>query len=100
MSEKSNESTKINKVKFVNSFISAIIDGAIVAIVAMFILFFGDFIMNFLGYKIGDKVGMFAILYIIVNVLYMSIFEASKKSATPGKIVSNIIVVKREDSLS
>lgn len=100
MSQKSNENEQKNRVKFIDSFIGVIIDEAIVAIITVFILFFSDFIMNFAGYTIGDKVGMFAILYIIVNIFYISIFESSRKSATPGKIVSNIVVIKRRDSLS
>ncbi|WP_051624233.1 RDD family protein [Clostridium akagii] len=89
---------KINvneRVTFLPSLISSIVDQALIAAIAGVVLFIANFIMQFAGYYIAEKLQMFIILYVICNIIYISVFEASRLSATPGKVLLKSKVVAK-----
>lgn len=87
--------TKSNRVPLLPSLISSIVDQIITVVISVVILFIADFIMQFAGYYIAGLLQMFLILYVICNVIYIGVFEGSKLSATPGKLLLKSKVVTK-----
>ncbi len=89
------ENAKSNRVPLIPSIISSLVDQVVTAAIAEIVLLIVNFLMQFAGYYISGKLQMFLILYVICNIIYIAVFEASKLSATPGKLLLKSKVVTK-----
>ncbi|MEG1254600.1 RDD family protein [Clostridium sp.] len=64
-----------------------IIDQAIGLAVSFVLLYVFNIIIRFFGYRVADKVAVFLIIYVLFNVLYGIILEATKLRKTIGKSI-------------
>lgn len=89
------EVEEANKVSFKDAFLAVIIDVIITGGISVAGLYIFDIILKATaGYYVKEKVSVFAIIYIIVTILYSSIMESSKTENTIGKRASNLKVIK------
>lgn len=84
-----------SKPTFVNTFLASIIDLIIIGVVSTVIVYATDAVLKLSGYAIAQKFQMTFIIFMVVMVLYTSIMESGKTSATFGKKVSGLIITKR-----
>lgn len=86
---------KMDKVaSFFGSLLGIAIDEIVVLGISAALLYISNFVMQFLGYYISAKLDMLFILFLILNIIYTAIMEASKFSGTLGKLVANLKVYK------
>ena len=78
-----------------DTFKANIIDLIVIGGVSTVGVFAGDTVLRLAGYAIKQKFQMIFILFMIIMVLYMSIMESGKSSATIGKKVSGLFITKR-----
>lgn len=93
----SNEDKVTNKGKsnsFFASLLGIAIDEIVVLGISAALLYISNFVMQFLGYYISAKLDMLFVLFLILNIIYTAIMEASKFSGTLGKLVANLKVRK------
>ncbi|GAA0777588.1 hypothetical protein GCM10008908_32950 [Clostridium subterminale] len=84
--ESSNEEIK-NKSGFLAKLGASIIDQGISLLASFVLLYLFNLILMPFGYKVGDKVSVFLVIYVIVNILYGIIMEATKLKRTIGKAI-------------
>lgn len=92
------ENSKGNKVirpSFVDTFKANIIDLIVIGAVSTIVVFVADAILKLTGYAITQKFQMIFIIFMIIMVLYMSIMESGKSSATIGKKASGLLITRR-----
>ena len=92
------ENSKENKVirpSFVDTFKANIIDLIVIGAVSTIVVFVADAILKLTGYAITQKFQMIFIIFMIIMVLYMSIMESGKSSATIGKKASGLLIIRR-----
>ncbi|MBU3181952.1 RDD family protein [Clostridium psychrophilum] len=92
------ENPKENKVirpSFVDTFKANIIDLIVIGAVSTIVVFVADAILKLTGYAITQKFQMIFIIFMIIMVLYMSIMESGKSSATIGKKASGLLIIRR-----
>lgn len=83
------------KPTFVDSFKASLIDLIVIGGISAVGVFVVDAVLRFSGYFITEKFQMSFIIFMIVMVLYMSLMESGKNSATIGKKVSRLIITRR-----
>lgn len=89
------EEEKTNKVSFSDALISTIVDVLIAGAISVAGLYIFDIILRLAaGYYVSDKISAFAIIYIIVTILYTTIMESSRSANTIGKKAANLKVIK------
>ena len=86
--------TKANRVPLIPSLISSIVDQIITAAIAGIVLVIFNFIILIADYQVSGMLQMYLILYVLCNIIYIGVFESSKLSATPGKLLLKSKVVK------
>ena len=92
------ENSKVDKAikpTFVDTFKASLIDLIVIGGISTVGVFVTDAILRLAGYAITQKFQMAFIIFMVVMVLYMSIMESGKMSATIGKKVSKLIITKR-----
>lgn len=98
MTQNNNETTnntKLNRVPLIPSLISSIVDQIIIAAIAGIALAIFNLIMLIAQYYVSGMLQMFLIFYVLSNIIYIGVFEASKLSATPGKLLLKSKVVTK-----
>lgn len=83
------------KPTFVDAFKANVIDLIVIGGISAVGVFVIDAILRLAGYFVTQKFQMSFVIFMIVMVLYMSIMESGKTSATIGKKVSKLIITKR-----
>lgn len=83
------------KPTFFDAFKASIIDLVVIGVVSTVGVFAADAVLRLAGFAITQKFEMLFIIFMVVMVLYMSIMESGKKSATIGKKASRLIITKR-----
>ncbi|MGH4125821.1 MAG: RDD family protein [Clostridium sp.] len=91
--QNSNEYKSI-KPNFIDTLKANLIDLVIIGGISAVGVFLADAILKLAGYFITQKFQMGFIIFMVVMVLYMSIMESGKKSATIGKKISRLIITK------
>ena len=86
---------KAIKPTFVDTFKASLIDLIVIGAVSTVGVFVVDAILRLAGYAINQKFQMTFVIFMVVMVLYMSIMESGKMSATIGKKVSGLFITKR-----
>jgi hypothetical protein len=86
---------KAIKHTFLDTFKASLIDLVVIGGISTIGVFVADSVLRLAGYAITQKFQMSFVIFMIVMVLYMSIMESGKMSATLGKKVSGIIITKR-----
>lgn len=73
---------------FLKKILSGIIDQILSIAISLLALVLFDAIIKLFGFQVSDREPMFLIMYIITNVLYRPILEASKlKETIGGKLI-------------
>lgn len=73
---------------FLKKLLSGIIDQILSIAISLLVLVLFDAIIKLFGFQVADREPMFLIMYIITNVLYRPILEASKlKETIGGKLI-------------
>ncbi|WP_298839552.1 RDD family protein [Clostridium sp.] len=80
---------------FLNTFMASIIDLIVIGVISTVIVFLADAVLRISGYALTQKFGMIFVAFMVVMVLYMSIMESGKMSATLGKKASGLFITKR-----
>ena len=91
--ENSNED-KVRKPNFIDTFKASLIDLIVIGGISTIGVFGADALLRLTGYGITQKFQMAFIIYMVVMVLYMSIMESGKTSATLGKKIAGLIITK------
>ena len=91
--ENSNE-YKVRKPNFIDTFKASLIDLIVIGGISTIGVFGADALLRLTGYGITQKFQMAFIIYMVVMVLYMSIMESGKTSATLGKKIAGLIIKK------
>ena len=91
--ENSNED-KVRKPNFIDTFKASLIDLIVIGGISTIGVFGADALLRLTGYGITQKFQMAFIIYMVVMVLYMSIMESGKTSATLGKKIAGLIIKK------
>jgi len=86
---------KAIKPSFVDAFKANIIDLIVIGAVSTIGVYVADAILKLAGYAISQKFQMTFIIFMVIMLLYMSIMESGKSSATIGKKVSGLFITKR-----
>ncbi|MGG7076481.1 RDD family protein [Clostridium sardiniense] len=97
--EKNNKKGKKNKEKiivevdanpsFIKKLFSNILDQAVILGVSAILLLVFDLLIGFIGYMVAEPTPVLLIIYVIVNVFYLPLFEAKNKR-TIGKRILGI----------
>jgi hypothetical protein len=85
-----NEEIKVKQGGFLAKLGANIVDQGISLLISLALVYLFNLILIPFGYKVGDKVFVFLIIYVIVNILYGIITEASKLKKTIGKSILKI----------
>lgn len=85
--ETESEETNAKSGRFIAKLGANIIDQGISLIISFGLLYLLNVILIPFGYKVGDKVLTFLVIYVIVNILYSIIVEATKLKKTIGKSI-------------
>ena len=72
-------------VKFIKRLLAATIDQIVAIAFALLLLLIFDFLLKFVGFYIAQRQPMFLVIYVITNILYMTICESTKLGRTIGK---------------
>lgn len=91
--ENSNED-KVIKPSLIDTFKANLIDLIVTGGISTAGVFAADAILRLAGYSITQKFQMAFIIFMIVMVLYMSIMESGKNSATLGKKIARLMITK------
>lgn len=81
------EETKVKSGGVIAKLGASIIDQCISLAISFGLLYLFNVILIPFGYKVGDKVLTFLVIYVIVNILYGIITEATKLKKTIGKSI-------------
>jgi hypothetical protein len=85
---------KVIKPSLIDTLKANLIDLVVTGGISTAGVFAADAILRLAGYSITEKFQMTFIIFMIVMVLYMSIMESSKNSATLGKKIAGLIITK------
>lgn len=91
--ENSNE-YMVRKPNFIDTLKASLIDLVVIGGISTIGVFAADTILRLTGYGITQKFQMTFIVFMIVMVLYMSLMESGKTSATLGKKISGLFITK------
>lgn len=91
--EHSNED-KVVKPRFIDTLKASVIDLIAIGGISTVGVFAADALLRLTGYGITEKFQMSFIIFMGVMVLYMSIMESGKNSATLGKKIAGLIITK------
>jgi hypothetical protein len=91
--EHSNED-KVIKPSFIDAMKASFIDLIAIGGISTVGVFGADALLRLAGYGITEKFQMSFIIFMVVMVLYMSIMESGKNSATLGKKIAGLIITK------
>ena len=91
----SNNNNNGIKPRFIDAFKASLIDIILVGAVSTAGVYLADVLLKLAGFSIAQKFQMSFIVFMVVMLLYMSIMESSKKSATIGKKISGLIITRR-----
>ena len=80
---------------FGDTFKASLIDLIVIGVASTVIVFVVDALLKLSGYAITQKFQMTFVIFMVVMVLYMSIMESGKMSATVGKKTSGLFITKR-----
>lgn len=87
--EDENEEGKVEEksgfLGFLKRLLSGIVDQILAIAISLLLLVLFDAIIKLIGYQVAEREPMFLIMYIITNVLYSPILEASKLKETIGR---------------
>jgi len=83
------------KPRFIDAFKASLIDIILVGAVSTVGVYLADALLKLAGFSIAQKFQMSFIVFVVVMLLYMSIMESSKKSATIGKKIAGLIITRR-----
>jgi uncharacterized RDD family membrane protein YckC len=89
-----NSSEYTKKPTLMDTFKASIIDLVIIGGISTIGVYVADAVLRMAGYAITQKFQMTFIIFMVVMVLYMSIMECGKKSATIGKKISGLTITK------
>ena len=92
-SENFNEE-KSTKPSFMDTLKANLLDLIVIGGISTIIVFLSDVVLKFAGYTITEKFQMSFVIFMVVMVLYMSIMESGKNSATLGKKIAGLIITK------
>ena len=92
---KNSTDNKGKKPILLDTFKANIIDLIVIGAASTVVVYVSDAILKLAGYAISQKFQMTFILFMVIMVLYMSIMESGKSSATIGKKVSGLFITKR-----
>lgn len=84
------ETDKPYKAGFFVRLVGNIMDQTIALAFAMILYFVFEKVLPLLGYEVIDKVGIFLIMYIVANVLCITIIESTKLGTSVGKKILRI----------
>ncbi|MBU3159112.1 RDD family protein [Clostridium frigoris] len=88
-------SNNASRPTFLNTFMASLIDLIVVGVTSTLVVFIIDTILRISGYAFTQKFGMIFVIFMVIMVLYMSIMESGKTSATFGKKASGLFITKR-----
>lgn len=74
---------------FIKKLFSNILDQAVILGVSAILLLVFDLLIGFIGYMVAEPTSVLLIIYVIVNVFYLPLFEAKNKR-TIGKRILGI----------
>jgi len=86
---------KDKKPTLLDTFKANIIDLIVTGGVSTVGVFAADVVLRLAGYAIKEKFQMTFIVFMVIMILYMSIMESGKTSATIGKKVAGLFITKR-----
>ena len=89
------DSNMASRPNFLSTFMASLIDLIVIGISSTILVYMADAVLRLSGYAIAQKSQMIFIFFMIVMVLYMSIMESGKMSATLGKKASGLFITKR-----
>ena len=92
-SENLNEE-KSAKPSFMDTLKANLLDLIVIGGISTIIVFISDVVLKFAGYTISEKFQMSFVIFMVIMVLYMSIMESGKNSATLGKKIAGLIITK------
>ncbi|MBW9152177.1 RDD family protein [Clostridium estertheticum] len=93
-SVKSN-SNNASRPTFLNTFMASLIDLIVIGVASTVVVFLADAVLRISGFALTQKFGMIFVIFMVIMVLYMSIMESGKMSATLGKKASGLFITKR-----
>lgn len=76
---------RVKKPSFIAFLGANILDQCVCIIISMVIAFIITFVLPYMGYRVSNSAMMVLMIYIVVNIFYNTILEASKKGTTFGK---------------
>ena len=91
--ESSNED-KVIKPSFIDTLKASLIDLIAIGGISTVGVFVADALLRLTGYAITEKFQMSFIIFMAVMVLYMSIMQSGKNSATLGQKIAGLIITK------
>lgn len=83
------------KPRFIDAFKASFIDIILVGVISTAGVYASDMLLKLSGFSITQKFQMSFIVFVVVMLLYMSIMESGKKSATIGKKIAGLIITRR-----
>ena len=92
-SENLNEEKSV-KPSFMDTLKANLLDLIVIGGISTIIVFISDVVLKFAGYTISEKFQMSFVIFMVIMVLYMSIMESGKNSATLGKKIAGLIITK------
>ena len=92
-SENLNEE-KSAKPSFMDTLKANLLDLIVIGGISTIMVFLADVVLKFAGYTISEKFQMSFVIFMVIMVLYMSIMESGKNSATLGKKIAGLIITK------
>lgn len=85
----------VNKPSFIHSLLSQLVDQVVIGVISTAVLYLFDLLLRLItGYYVSEKGSVLFIIYVLVNILYVSIIEASQGS-TIGKNIFETTVNKK-----
>ena len=91
--ENSNED-KVIKPSFIDTFKASLIDLIAIGGISTAGVFIADAVLRLTGYGITQKFQMTFVIFMVVMVIYMSIMESGKNSATLGQKIARLNITK------
>lgn len=84
-----------NKPKFIERFLSNLVDTAVNVVVSVILVYLVEFILkNTIGLYFTNRIAMIFIFFVVISILLSPIIESSKKGNTIGKKLSGLKTIK------
>lgn len=87
LEEEDEEKEEIRRNGFMAKLGANIIDQAMNLAVSFIFLYLFNMILTIFGYRVSNKALVFIVMYVIINLIYAIIFEATKLKKTLGKSI-------------